>query len=257
MKKFIFALALAFAFVGTASAANLTADAIFDGQTDLYGTPNASKTVKGHFQVDAGEVLHAIRTDFLGDNLPAVCHDVTNVQGAQETDRSVSVKLPPNTGDYGFELVPYVAANMNEANAMQGSAACQGTTGTVYNNGNVVHVIPSGNNSNNDDEVGGDAEFTAILTSIDQLNSTLIAVSARLEALENPTPTASGKCATLAQKLVGTLDFGRNEANTRLQGYLLSENMSIPALAAGASFGYKGPHTNAAISAFKSANGCS
>lgn len=197
MKKAIFALALAFAFVGTASAANLTADAIFDGQTDLYGTPNASKTVKGHFQVDAGEVLHAIRTDFLGDNLPAVCHDVTNVQGAQETDRSVSVKLPPNTGDYGFELVPYVAANMNEANAMQGSAACQGTTGTVYNNGNVVHVIPSGNNSN-DDEVGGeeDSLFASLYAMIEALKKQIADLTK--PAPVPPTPTKPAYCASLA-----------------------------------------------------------
>lgn len=72
-----------------------------------------------------------------------------------------------------------------------------------------------------------------------------------------PAPTVSAVCTAYAQANVGTMPNTYSQANTRLQGFLLSQNASIPALAAGASFGFYGPQTSAAVAWFNSINHCS
>lgn len=90
----------------------------------------------------------------------------------------------------------------------------------------------------------------------DAMPSWLAALLAKLFPPTPPAPTTNAKCTAVNAKLIGTMDFTYNQANVQLQGFLLSEGMSIPALAAGASFGYKGPQTNAALAQFKAMHQC-
>lgn len=91
---------------------------------------------------------------------------------------------------------------------------------------------------------------------LSQILSSLAALIAKLTPTVPVTPAPSTKCATLQTKMVGTQMYVYNQANVQLQGYLLSEGQSIPALTAGASFGYYGPQTAAALASFKAQNQC-
>jgi len=69
-----------------------------------------------------------------------------------------------------------------------------------------------------------------------------------------PAPTTTPVCVAYAQAYNGTQMNVYNDANVRLQGFLLSQGASIPALKAGASFGFYGPQTMAAVAWFQSLN---
>ena len=238
-----------------AFAANLDGQAIFPGnQNQVWENPNDSVSIRLVLEAETGEVIHAVEFNFIdGGNLSSVCKDISNFEGAQDRTVTTSVNVPPNTGDYGMEINVFHTDTMQEANARTGSAACQGDNDSVYNEGNVVHVVPNGssnNSNNNDGNTSGNSD--------EEIPSWLAALLAALGigGTNTPAPTVSPKCAELNAKLVGTVDNTYNDANVRLQGFLLSEGASIPALKAGASFGYKGDQTRAAVSWFKTTNQC-
>lgn len=249
MKKLVIGAAVALATLPMAvSAASIPALAIFGGQTQVWGNPNQSVQVTLRVNANAGEVVHAIRTDVLGDNLATVCQDVSNFEGAQNKDVPVSVTLPPNTGDYGFEAVIYTAANLQQANALTGDAACTGAGNGTFSQGNVVHVIPSGSGG-----TGG--------TSTQTLEEKIAAiVVATLKAMglgaPAPAPAVSAECTAYAKVNAGTMSNATSDQNAKLQGFLLSQGASIPALSAGAAFGFYGNQTTAAVGWFNSIFHC-
>src|SRR3990167_8240109 len=71
-----------------------------------------------------------------------------------------------------------------------------------------------------------------------------------------PAPVVSAKCAMLNEKMIGTQYGVRNNANVMLQGFLLSEGQSIPALTQGAAFGFWAGQTASALASFRAINGC-
>ena len=235
---------------GTALAVNIPALAIFNGDTEVFAKPNATFTVTPRVEVETGEVAHAIATDVIGDSRPMQCHDISNIQGEQWRNVSVSDKAPSGTDAYGFEIRVYYTTGVNavaEANSKTGDSACTGSYDLAYNQNDVVNVTPNGSSSTDDTNVGGmsSAEFQALLAAI--------------KAVLNPTPTAPAACAELTAKMTGTSYGVYNDANVSLQGFLLSKNPnSIPALKAGSTIpmGFYGPQTAAAISAYKAVNGC-
>lgn len=111
-----------------------------------------------------------------------------------------------------------------------------------------------------DDEeiVGNDDDNNTGSNDDDTVDAIMKAICAKFPSFcaTTPVPSTSPKCETLKTKLLGTMDNVYNQANVMLQGYLLGEGQSIPALAAGASFGYKGPQTNAALANYKAMNQC-
>lgn len=236
-----------------ASAATVTSNAVFDGQTQVYG--NAGSSVQATFQIDvpAGQVLHAIRTKV--DSQPTVCTSIGPVEGAQTTEVSVNITLPPNTNNVGYSFVAdlFYTDTLPQAQAMTGDLACTSSvTGShvnlgAYNNGTSVNVLPSSGSST----AGSSTSIQA------QINALSASVAALVAAMSHPaTPAPNTACAELNTKLVGTVDNSYNPANVRLQGFLLSEGASIPALASGASFGFKGDQTRAAVSWFNTMNNC-
>ncbi len=236
---------------GVASAASIPAfyDAIFDGETTAWGNPGDDVSGEIFVEVEDGEFLYAFSTDVIGDGLPRQCHtDFNIVQGEQSATLDFDHELGPNTGERDFIIDGFTAANANEADARRDVGdGCNSTSDEMYNENDVINIVPGGSSNDDDDndDLGDDNTPSWFQKLLDLL-----------KPATPTTPTASVKCAAVNAKLLGTVDNTYNNANVMLQGYLLSEGMSIPALAAGASFGYKGPQTNAALSQFKSANQC-
>lgn len=243
-------LALGF-FATTASAATIPGfyNAIFDGYTDVYGEPNERVDVTVRVEAESGEVVHAVSTDFIGDGVGQVCHDISNFEGAQDRDVDLRVNLPKTTGDYDLLVEVFTADTMQEANALRGSVACAGDVDTDAPFTDSVHVIPGGTSgSTGDDNLAAPSWFQT------WLEGPFAEIIAAL--LGDEPQEANPKCTALQDKLIGTVDNTYNQANVRLQGFLLSEGYSIPALEQGAAFGYKGTQTNGALAQFKSANQC-
>lgn len=249
MKKMIsIAATLAFAFASTASAASFTNVEFQNGDVTVQGTGGQTVTAKVRVVVGVGEVVEKIQSDVLGDSLAPVCVEVGGEKGLEEGTHFVDlqVKLPPNTGTYTL--------------AVQGSGIF-GAFKTVDCTSNVVgsasfssalKVVGSGSGSS-DSSVGSSVYQTLI--------DAIALLKAQIAAIQNPpAPTTNAKCTALSAKMAGTM-VGQTQAwdgspNSKLQGFLLAEGMSIPALTKGAAFGFYGPQTAGALSAYKAANAC-
>lgn len=245
------ALLASSAFAATVTNAN----AIFDGQSQVYG--NAGQTVEATFQVDvpAGQVLHAIRTKV--DSQATVCTPVGAIEGAQTTDVTVNITLPPNTNNGGYSLVAdlYYTDTLPQAQAMTGNLACTSSASgshvntNAYNGGTVVNVLPSSGNSTGNSNGGINGMSLADLIAA-------IKNALGLGSGTTTPPTTSAVCSAYAQANSGTQANVYSDANVRLQGFLLSQGASIPALKAGAAFGFYGNQTTAAVGWFNSLNHC-
>lgn len=240
------ALAVAFAVTPFAASAASISNALFsNGQTTIDAT--GGSTVSGTFTLTVGqnETVEWLRSQ--SDTMPFTDTSVGGSLGYQEgvyTNVPFSVKVAPNTGTY----------NVTEqgAGTFGGNRSINGGDNVVVGAtslGTVRVVTNSTSDSTGGSSTGvfGFSSFAEFLAAIK---------AAMTPAPTTPVPTVSTACATLSTKLVGTVDNSYNDANVRLQGYLLSEGASIPALAAGASFGYKGPQTRAAVSAFVVSHNC-
>lgn len=247
MKKFLFLVLLAFALVaGSANAATFSNVEFDNGDVTVQGTGGSTVNATFRVVVGANEVVEYIQTDVVGDNLAPVDHEVGGVLGLQEGTHfvDVSVKLPPNTGTYTLTV--------RGTGVYGGQRAIDGNSpvvGTATFNG-ALRVVSSGSTN-----VGSSSPIDTIFAAFQAKIDSYFAKLAELTNPTTPAPTTT-KCTALSEKLVGTVDNTYNDANVKLQGYLLSEGMSIPALKAGASFGYKGVQTNSAIAQFKALNAC-
>lgn len=153
-------------------------DAVFDGQTDAWVNPGDRVDADLFVNAEAGEVVHAFSTDFIGDGVGFECHDVNNFEGEQSRVVPLDTDAPTNTGDYGFQVNAYVADNMNEADAHRGNTACTGDSETVYNESDVVHVIPDSNGSSSSGSEEG---------IISQLLAQIASLQAQIDNLLNGT----------------------------------------------------------------------
>jgi hypothetical protein len=252
-KIFAIALGAAFALIGAspAFAATIPASTVFNGQTDTWGNGGSSVTATFRVNVAAGEVVHAIRTKV--DSQATVCTAVGPFEGAQDVDVPVTITLPPNTNNSGYNLTAelFTTNTIPQAEALTGNLACTGMSTTAYNGSNVVHVLPVSGNSTSGSSTGTTSQFDQLM--------------AMLTALVHPTPApvptpvvpvVSSACSQLTHFMAGAVQGVRNSANIKLQGFLLSQGMEIPALAAGAAFGFYGPQTGAALVSFESMNQC-
>lgn len=179
-----------FAFALSASAVSVLPfyDAIFDGQTEVTDHPGERINVEFLAEVDSGEVLHAFSTDLIGDGVPRECHDVSNVQGEQDRLFDLDHTLPQNTGDYGFRIVAFTADNPSQANAYSGSTACTGDSTVIYDEGDVVHVIPSGS-SNGGTGSTGDSDTDGLWSAVNALKALIESLTATVtEIVSNPAP---------------------------------------------------------------------
>ena len=234
-------LALAFAAATPASAASIPSfyDAVFDGQTEVWVNPGERIEFNALVEVDTGEVLHAISTDVIGDGLARECHDVSNAQGEIEREYKVTHRDgPPNTGDYGFQVIGYTADNMNQANALKGDTACTGNSDTLYNESDVVHVLPDGSNNDSDNDNPEVGSVSALLQQIADLQKWLGCLttgqdfdSATKQCKAKPAPAKPAYCDQMKNY---TVWYGQSGGQvSAYQQFLISNGFSIPAGATG------------------------
>lgn len=238
------AVALAFfAWGQVASAASITNVEFSNGDVTVEGKAGQSIGGKVRVVVGPGEVVEKMEFDVSGDSLAPVCVEVGGEKGLEEGTHFVSIpsdlKFPPNTGTYSLEV---------KGSGIFGAFKTVDCTSNVVGTatfGGAVKTVGVGSGSS----VGGSGTtFADLLAMIKEL-------TLQITALKTP-PVANAKCVTLATKLAGTVYGANAPANVVLQGYLLSEGASIPALTAGAAFGFYGSQTAAAVTWFKATNAC-
>lgn len=235
----IAALALPFA----ASAATISNPLFSNGQTSIDAT--GGSTVSGTFTltVGTGEVVEWLRTQS-DPSQPFVDTTVGGNLGYQEqvyTGIPFSVKVPQNTGTY----YPTVQG----AGIYGGNRSINGADNVVLGSTGLgaVRVVANGASSG-EPAVG----------SPDWMSQLIAALKAAITPAPAPVvvPTVSASCVAFAAAMNGAVMGITNDANVRLQGFLLSQGASIPALKAGASFGFYGTQTAAAVASFNGANHC-
>lgn len=242
------AAAIAFAFASTASAASFTNVEFQNGDVTVQGTGGQTVTAKVRVVVGAGEVVEKIQSDVISDSLAPVCVEVGGEKGLEEGTHFVDlqVKLPPNTGTYTLAV---------QGSGIFGAFKTVDCTSNVVGSasfGSALKVVGAGTGSS-DSSIGANL-YQTLLESIALLK-------AQIAAIQNPAPKpVDSKCAALTAKMAGTM-MGQTQAwdgspNSKLQGFLLAEGMSIPALTKGAAFGFYGPQTAGALSSYKAANAC-
>lgn len=236
----IAALALPFA----ASAATISNPLLSNGQTsiDAVGGSNVSGTVT--LTVGQNEVVEWLRTQS-DPSQPFVDTSTGGQLGYQEgvyTNVPFTVKVPPNTGTY-FPTVQGAGIYGGNRSINGGDSVNFGPTGL-----GTVRVVANGATSSTEPAVG----------SPDWMSQLIAAIKASILPTPAPvvTPTVSASCVAFATAMNGAVMGVNNDANVRLQGFLLSQGASIPALKAGASFGFYGTQTAAAVSWFNGANHC-
>lgn len=222
------------------ASANLTFLTV-DGATNATVSEGSSIDAKVTLNTSASTHVESMSWELVGSNLPQTCIDTSDISSSGGTfTRSFDIDTTGATeGTWDVRIRAYGNDGASVSNLCETSDQVDS-----MNFPNRITVT----DSNNDNQTGG--------TSGSQPPSWLAALIAALRPSTPTPPASSSACAVLATKLLGTQDFVYNNANVVLQGYLLSEGMSIPALAAGASFGYKGTQTNAALSMYKSSKGC-
>lgn len=232
----LFAVPMAFA-----SAATIDNVVFPNDDVTISGTGNSTTDATVRITVPTNQVVEIVRTQVTSPTVHAViCTPVGGALGLQEGvhDVTVPVKLPPNTNTYDLTV---------QTVGVYGGihAVCTDPTNGSRTFNNALRVTAGDSDGSGSSSSVGSAQWMSDL---------IAALKAALMPATTPAPT--GACATLSAKLVGTQDNVYNQANIQLQGFLLSEGASIPALTAGASFGYKGPQTNAALSLYKASKQC-
>ncbi len=224
-----------------AFAASISDARFSNNQTSIDATGGA--TVSGTFTltVGSGEVVEWFR--LLPSGNPFTETSVGGQLGYQEgvyTNVPFNVKVPPNTGTYNVDV--------QGAGIWGGNRSINGGDNVVLGATSVgaVRVVANSVDSSVPTTGGSDVDFWTKLAT----------VLAGILKPATPAPTTNAACTTLAVKSAGAIMGTTGQANVKLQGFLLSEGASIPALAAGAAFGYYGNQTAAAVAWFKSVNGC-
>lgn len=245
MKKYLIAGALALALPALSMAATFSNVAFENGDVTVSGQGGATVNATFRLTVPASQTVEFVEVDVLGDSLAPVETSVGGELGLQEGthDVTVPVKLPPNTGTYTLQVKGAgIFGGIRSINAADGVVA--GPTSFS----NAVRVTA-------DSTVTGSTP-SSWQTALTALQAQIAAIVAALHPVTPPAPTASATCTAYAQAKVGAQYGVVNSANVAFQGFLLSQHASIPALAAGASFGFWGPQTQAADVWFQSMNHC-
>lgn len=249
MNKYKFASALLGAAIVLspfmASAATISNPLFSNGQTSIDATGGA--TVSGTFTltVGPGEVVEQLRTQS-DPSQPFVDASVGGQLGYQEqvyTNIPFSVKVPPNTGTY-YPTVQGAGAfggnrAINGGDNVFPSSITLGSTGL-----GTIRVVANGGGT-------GTIGTTAPAGISQELWDAFLA------SLTKPTPPAvAPECTAYVAAKAGTMMGVYSDANSALQGFLLSQHLSIPALKAGAAFGFYGPQTQNAESQFLATHKC-
>ncbi len=239
--------AMPFMALASSNISNIKFD---NGQTQISCTAGQSVNVTFRVVVPAGEVAELGQVDVVGDNLaPALPFTLGGDLGLQEgaTDVSTSVPCPQNTGYYAVEF--------RTAGIYGGQTAIAITDGvtSLATFSNALRVTAVGSSTS------AGSDVPAWQQAINALTAQMNALIASLTKPATPAPvpaSPSSACSQLAGVMAGTQPGVYNSANIALQGFLLFQHMSIPALTQGAAFGFYGSQSAAALAQFRAQNAC-
>lgn len=224
---------------GVASAATISSPLFSNGDTTIDANGGASVSGTFTLTVSAGEVCEWLRTQS-DPSQPFTDTSVGGQLGYQEqvyTNVPFSVKMPPNTGTF-YPTVQCAGTFGGNRSINGGDNVVVGPTGL-----GTVRVVANATGSGSGPIVG----------SPDWMSQLIAALTA---ALKPAVPVVSPVCTAYTTAALGSMPGTTSSANVKLQGFLLSQGASIPALAAGAAFGFDGPQTEAARASFKAVNSC-
>lgn len=249
-----FAPVAAFAAVSFDPIAPLVFDNGNGWESAVDGSAGASFKARAVINVTNDDDVNAISFDKIGDFVPRVCiqfDEVTQTVSNLPVDFDMTFPNTIGSHDYVVRLYGVNGAgkdfNCTDSNVVS----------TLNLNDRIVTNIGNTNSAGNTGGGSGSVGNSALA----QLQALVASLAKQVSDLVNkpttpPAPAPSGKCATLATKMSGGMQGTTASGNIVLQGYLLSEGANIPALAAGAAFGYWGQQTQAAINWFKTMNQC-
>lgn len=233
-----------------ALAASVSATAIFNGQTQFSGSQGQTTQVSIPVSANAGETVHALLTDVIGDNIAPVCQDISDFGGPQANHLvSASIVFPPNTGDYGFQVTPFYTNNDQAASALHGDVACAPSAsnfaGAAYNQGNVIHVLPGGS-------VSGNTGSGSSLWGFTSFADFLAGIKVGLFGTSTPSTGTTGTT-DICTKLNSFSSLHVGSTGTRvktLQRFLNTQGAGLPVT------GYYGTMTDGAVGDVGEANNC-
>lgn len=234
-----------------AFAAATVTNLVVDGGTSTSVEEGSTVEAQITFDVTASTDVESVSWELVGSDLPKKCVNISNTIADGTFTRTFDIDTTGATeGSWDVRIALYgddgaSASNLCEESDQIGSLTTFGDRITVTDDNNDNQDNNTGTSGNQSQFEKLQAQFAALMLFLKGNNGTGT----------TPAP-ATGKCAELSMKLAGTQQSTYTAANTRLQGFLLSEGATIPALAAGASFGYYGPQTMAAVSWFNSVNNC-
>lgn len=261
----VLAFALSMIPLAASAATNITF-LNFPG-TGPNATIQAGDTVdtKVTFDLTSNSELESMSLQIVDNNgndigMPETCFDVSDRVVSGTFTRVGSFDTTGGTeGTFGVRVRGYGVTGPGTDNN------CGGTVNDNQYFSNRLTLTEDQNNGGNANNTGagqnnsGSVSGSTAGSSQAQMTA-LIALLTKLVAGgtvgSGTTTTASAACTAYAQANGGTQMGVYNDANVRLQGFLLSQGASIPALKAGASFGFYGPQTQAAVAWFNSTNHC-
>lgn len=231
----------------TASAASNITHLTIDGSTNA--TVQEGDVVSGvlTYDITVSEDVESLSYEIVGSGLPKTCVNIDD----HLTDGTFhsSFDIDTNGATEGTWDVKVVLYGTNDEGANQNCEGAGDDT-MVFTNRLTIEADETVDNN------GNTGAGSSVQSKFDQLMAAFQALMAKLSGTGTSPSPASVACVELAQKSVGTVQGVYNDANIRLQGFLLSEGMQIPALTAGASFGFYGPQTMAAVASFNAIHNC-
>lgn len=250
-------LALGFALPAFASVTQnfLTLDGLTVGKVGSGDSVEA----KLQFNNTGNSTVQSVWVEIPGSGFPGECLDVddqnqtgphtvtftVNTTGATEGTWDVK------TTRYGIDS-PGPGAN-NDCDSTIGSNSAH----TFFSQLTITDQQSTGSNSNNTGGGTSSSTGSSQQSQFDKLMTAFAALMLKLGGGGAPAPTTtSATCTAYMQANTGTQPNVYSDANVRLQGFLLSQGASIPALKAGAAFGFFGNQTTAAVGWFNSLNHC-
>lgn len=248
MKKLIGTIAAMGLLLPVAAFASINVDNIlFSGSGSV--TVAADATVNADVYV-TNDSANDVESLFIkvpnsgGATEQGICYDVADQVGTSPVNGwviPVNLKVPHNNGTWDV-VVSTHGTNGDAADNICSTSADDTSTFTG-------RVTVTGGGTPSSGGTGTTSQWDTILASLQ-------AILLKLTPTTPTPPASSTKCTALQSKMLGTQMNVYNQANVQLQGFLLSEGQSIPALTAGASFGYFGPQTASALTSFKAMNQC-
>lgn len=240
-------LAIAAPAFASSSISNVRFD---NNQTQTSCTPGQTVNVTFRVTVPAGEVAELGQVDVIGDNLaPALPISLGDDLGLQEGphDVTANVTCPQNSGYYA---VQYQTAGI------YGGLRSTTMTDGVVSTGTFGNAIRVGSVSTDTTSTG---TVPAWQSAIDALTAQIAAIAKLVTPASGSTaPAASSMCSEFNADAAGLYQGSTGDGVAKLQAFLLSKNPnSIPLIRSGAAtYGYFGPQTAGAVSAFRTGNGC-